>query len=91
MVGEAGDAPAYRAEVARFLEDLARNPGTEIAPADSDLFRRRLALSARPSDKSWSLTDCISFVVMSDRGLTDALTGDHHFDQAGFKALLRDT
>ena len=40
-------------------------------------------------DKQWSLTDCISFVVMADGGLADALTGDHHFEQAGFKALLK--
>jgi predicted nucleic acid-binding protein len=42
---------------------------------------------ARP-DKDWPLTDCISFVVMDDEKLTDALTGDRHFEQAGFKALL---
>jgi hypothetical protein len=51
--------------------------------ADTLYFQRR--------DKEWSLTDCISFTVMSDEGLTDALTGDHHFEQAGFTALLRDT
>jgi len=49
-----------------------------------------LELYARRPDKSWSLTDCISFVVMTDRGLTEALTGDHHFEQAGFRALLRE-
>ena len=48
----------------------------------SDLFERR-------PDKGWSLTDCISFVVITDRGLTEALTGDHDFQQAGFRALLR--
>jgi hypothetical protein len=42
---------------------------------------------ARP-DKDWSLTDCISIEVMAERGITDALTGDHHFLQAGFRALL---
>jgi hypothetical protein len=42
---------------------------------------------ARP-DKDWSLTDCISFVVMGDERLTEALTGDRHFVQAGFVALL---
>ena len=56
--------------------------------ATSELFERGLALyNARP-DKEWSLTDCISFVVMADEGLTDALTGDRHFEQAGFTALL---
>ena len=35
------------------------------------------------------LTDCISFVLMSEEGIAEALTGDHHFEQAGFTALLR--
>jgi uncharacterized protein len=39
-------------------------------------------------DKDWSLTDCISFIVMEERRITEALTGDHHFEQAGFRALL---
>ncbi len=40
------------------------------------------------ADKEWSLTDCISFVVMEERGLIGALTSDHHFEQAGFSVLL---
>jgi uncharacterized protein len=44
---------------------------------------------AARSDKRWSLTDCISFVVMQERGLTEALTADRHFEQAGFSILLR--
>lgn len=47
-----------------------------------DLYSRRL-------DKGWSFTDCLSFLVMQRYGITDALTSDHHFEQAGFTALLR--
>jgi predicted nucleic acid-binding protein len=47
----------------------------------SDLYNNR-------PDKAWSLTDCISFVVMQEHGISEALTGDHHFEQAGFVALL---
>jgi len=46
-----------------------------------------LAINAR-NDKDWSLTDCISFIVMEEHGITEALTGDRHFEQAGFRALL---
>jgi hypothetical protein len=52
------------------------------------LLDRGLRLMGNRADKDWSLTDCISFVVMQDEGLDTALTGDRHFVQAGFKALL---
>ena len=61
----------------------------EIVPASTDLFARGVDLFGDRPDKEWSLTDCISFVVMQERGITDALTGDHHFEQAGFRALLK--
>jgi hypothetical protein len=41
------------------------------------------------TDKEWGLIDCMSFIVMQDRGITEALTADDHFNQAGFKALLK--
>ena len=88
-VADALCAPTFRADVAGFLRDLARDPGTQIIGPDLVLYERGLDLYAEP-DKAWSLTDCLSFVVMADRGLTEALTGDHHFEQAGFRALLRD-
>ncbi len=43
---------------------------------------------SRP-DKDWSLTDCTSFIVMNEFNISNALTGDHHFEQAGFRALLK--
>ena len=55
-------------------------------------MRRRMrgvALYAERPDKDWSLTDCISFVVMRKMDITEALTGDRHFEQAGFTALLK--
>ncbi len=60
------------------------DPGTEIIGPDIPLYEHGLDLYARPPDKAWSLTDCISSVVMTERGLTEALTGDNHFEQAGF-------
>jgi hypothetical protein len=70
----------------RTAQVRRRTCGTRI-PAT----RRGLDLYRRRPDKAWSLTDGLSFVVMTDRGLTDALTGDHHVEQAGFRALLRST
>jgi len=77
-----------RREVRRLFAEIEGDEQiTVVEPAES-LYRRGLDLyDARP-DKEWSLTDCISFVVMADEGLTEALTGDVHFEQAGFKALL---
>lgn len=59
-----------------------------MPPTDA-LFRRGLQLSNNRPEKEWSLTDCISFVVMKERRIKEALTGDHHFEQAGFVALLK--
>ena len=53
-------------------------------------YRQAFALYREREDKEWGLTDCLSFVVMNERGLTDALTADDHFRQAGFRALLRE-
>ena len=60
-----------------------------IVPAEQGLFDRGAALYAERPDKAWSLTDCISFVIMQDHGLRDAPTGDHHFEQAGFNLLMK--
>ena len=61
----------------------------KIVFVDEPLFHAGLELYLARPDKDWSLTDCISFVVMEREGITDALTGDKHFEQAGFVALLK--
>jgi predicted nucleic acid-binding protein len=67
---------------------LQSEPSVTVVPATSEWAAAGLELYAQRRDKEWSLTDCISFVVMKQRGLTEALTADHHFEQAGFRALL---
>ena len=67
---------------------MRTSPRTIIVPLDSRLLQRGLDLFASRADKDWSLTDCISFIVMQEKTLRDALTADHHFEQAGFHLLL---
>jgi predicted nucleic acid-binding protein len=79
--------PARRM-VRALLDDLASDPMISIIEAEHSLHERGLALYDSRPDKEWSLTDCISFIVMTDSELTEALTGDRHFEQAGFRAIL---
>ena len=71
-----------------LVAELEKDGNTQIIPANPALWQRGIDLYAARPDKEWSLTDCISFVVMGDMGITDALTADHHFEQAGFRTLL---
>jgi predicted nucleic acid-binding protein len=72
----------------QLFQALHHSPGIEVVPASRDLLDRAYALFVNRPDKDWSLTDCTSFVVMQDRNLTDALTSDRHFEQAGFRVLM---
>lgn len=92
VLTELADALASRdrREVFVGLHRLLRSdPGADIVPADTALFARGVAHFAERPDKDWSLTDCISFIIMRDLGVEAALTGDHHFEQAGFQVLLK--
>lgn len=71
-----------------LIANLRSAPSVEIVPATSERFQQGLELFATRPDKDWSLTDCISFALMQERGLTTALTADRNFEQAGFVALL---
>ena len=89
-VGNSLAGARWRAVTATFLTRLRENGSITIIQLDAGLAARALSLySARP-DKEWGLTDCVSFVVMEDRGISEALAYDHHFEQAGFRALLRE-
>lgn len=82
-VGSALRTPPLRPRFGRLLQLLQCQRDVELVAASRELFRRGCDLFCARPDKEWSLTDCISFVVMSDHGVTDALTTDHHFEQAG--------
>lgn len=88
-VGDALSHPGNREHFARLTKLLYGQADVEIVDATSELFRHGCDLHARRRDKEWSLTDCTSFVVMNQRGIELALTSDHHFEQAGFRVLLR--
>jgi predicted nucleic acid-binding protein len=79
---------AQRSLFAKFLESVKHNPSVTILPPTSALFEAGVEIYSRRPDKAWSLTDCISFAAMDQHGLKEALTGDRHFEQAGFSALL---
>lgn len=87
-VADAFSAPENRSTFLRLWDTLRESPDAHIIGPTPELFDRGLEMFRQRPDKEWSLTDCISFVVMRDEKIADALTGDHHFEQAGFRALL---
>ena len=91
ILGEVADvlaSPVNRRLGVMLVEQVSRERRFRLIENSDALFVRGFDLYRQRADKEWSLTDCISFVVMADEGLTDALTNDHHFEQAGFAALL---
>ena len=75
-------------KVLDYVEDIFRDENITIVWVDEALTRQAMDLLQSRSDKSWSLCDAVSFVLMEDLQLTEALTTDHHFEQAGFIKLL---
>ncbi len=88
-IGSALSKKRYRKAAVELLDALEQDPQVEIVSLSEELYGQALALFRNRPDKEWSLVDCVSFVVMQERGLTEALTTDEHFEQAGFRPLLR--
>lgn len=76
--------PPFRQKWINFYNEILKNKRFEVVPPSADLYTKGMTLYQNYKDKYWSLTDCISFVVMRERGITHALTADRHFEQAGF-------
>jgi uncharacterized protein len=82
---------SLRRAAALMAEKVKSSPNIEVVPQTSLQFRRALDRYQNRLDKSWSLTDCASFLIMEEKHISEALTYDDHFSQAGFHAILRDT
>jgi len=89
LLNGCSDDPQLRETATTTVQALRRTQEVTIVPQTPELFERAFQKYVGMSDKGWSLTDCASFIIMEDAGLTAALTHDHHFTQAGFQALLR--
>jgi predicted nucleic acid-binding protein len=79
----------FRSAATELLQSIEEDPAIEIVSLTEELYEAGVQLFLERADKEWGLTDCTSFVVMRERGISDALTGDDHFRQAGFVPLLR--
>ena len=87
-VADALCAPHIRIKTIVFLNHLRQLPNLQIIPVSPTLLADGWTLYCQRLDKEWGLTDCTSFVVMTQRQITQAFTSDHHFEQAGFIKLL---
>jgi predicted nucleic acid-binding protein len=85
---ERGDR--FRGVATQMAEQIKSAPNCEVVPQTSIQFTKALERYKNRADKSWSLTDCASFLIMEEKNINEALTHDDHFLQAGFLALLRD-
>lgn len=73
----------------QVIEALRKDDHVTVVEQSRASFDGGLALYKSRADKEWSLVDCISFNLMNRDGITEALTYDHHFIQAGFSARLQ--
>jgi uncharacterized protein len=78
-----------RDTASEFIRDLRSHPNTTIVPQSSQQFEQAFSLYTQRKDKQWSHTDCVSFNIMGENSITEALAYDKHFEQAGFQSLMR--
>ena len=89
-IGNALSKQKYRSKSIQLLSSLENDKTVTIVTMSETLYQKAFRLYCQRTDKNWGIVDCISFIVMTDRSITEALTTDIHFQQAGFRALLRD-
>jgi predicted nucleic acid-binding protein len=88
-LADALSAPEARTTAVAFLRAVRADQLFDVVGYVPAVYQAGFDLFATRPDKDWSLTDCISFGVMAERRLSEALTADHHFEQAGFRAVFK--
>ena len=79
----------FKSESVEIIEHFLTSDDVKVIHLHPPLFRKAFDLYKSHSDKLWGLIDCVSFVVMRDLAITDVLSADKHFEQAGFNILIR--
>jgi uncharacterized protein len=82
--------PHLRQAAERMVRMIMDDATTDVVPQTRNLFQNALVIYSDHPDKEWSLTDCASFVIIDQKNITDVLTSDRHFEQTGYRALLRE-
>jgi len=88
-IGAALSKLSFRQAAVKIIEAMQNDPLIDIVALDAERMQSAFHIFRERVDKEWSLADCLSFEIMRERGLTEALTPDAHFLQAGFNALMR--
>jgi predicted nucleic acid-binding protein len=88
-IGNALAGPRYRRLAITALDSMETDDKVTIIPLTEELLEMGYKLYRSRMDKEWGLVDCVSFVTMKQLGITESLTADLHFKQAGFATLLR--
>ena len=88
-LGDGFSAVGKREQALNFIEELRKSDILRIIPVSQELLGKGWELYSKRADKTWQVTDCVSFVVMQKENITTAFTADKHFVQAGFIALLK--
>ena len=93
VILEIGNALSHyhRSGAIEVIHRLCNSKEVEVVRLTPNLFDEAFGLYKISHDKTWGLVDCVSFIVMRREGITEALTLDRHFAQAGFRTLMGGT
>lgn len=88
--GVATKNPSMRTEIAEVIKHIPKDNTIEVIPMSHEQFVEALDLYHSREDKEWGVTDCSSICIMQTKEIKEVLTTDHHFEQAGYKILMKE-